>query len=250
MSRPLPSGDPTQLGPFRLTARLSETPAGIVFLGEDSDGRQASVAVLTRGAAQDAAARDRFRAAILEAIPGRGRPPQLAPGDPAPVLAAQPEGPAPWVATSYRPGVPEAPGGQGAERFLEPVLLTGASEERWPVRRHGPDFRPHWSGGGPAVRVPPPPPVVLPGPSPQRSERGLAAAILTLAAMLAMLAVLMLLVFACQPNPADPPPDPPTDSYRPPPPPSLSPSPSPTPTPRPSSPSPTPAPGDGDGGPL
>ncbi|MEV4258344.1 hypothetical protein AB0J52_34755, partial [Spirillospora sp. NPDC049652] len=65
MSRPMPSGDPVRLGPFRLTARLTENAAGIVYLAVDDEGRRASVAVLSRDAAEDAAARDRFRAAIL-----------------------------------------------------------------------------------------------------------------------------------------------------------------------------------------
>jgi hypothetical protein len=70
---------------------LSQTPAGITYLGTDPAGRQVCVAVMTRGAAEDAAARDRFRAAIIGADPGH----------PVPVLAAEPDGPAPWVATAY-----------------------------------------------------------------------------------------------------------------------------------------------------
>jgi hypothetical protein len=215
MSRPLPSGDPTRLGPFRLSARLAERPAGIVFLGEDEAGRQVTVAVLTRGAAADAAARDRFRAAIVAA--------RQWPDGGAPVVAAEPEGTAPWVATLYEPG--ESPGGgrAGAGRFLDAVVLTGALQDRW----RGPGYSPYWSGSGRSPAVGAPPVETVPG-GPVRSDRGLVAAVLTLAALLGVLAVLMLLLFACQPQVVAPPPDPPTDSYSPPstPPPSPSPSPS------------------------
>ncbi|KAB2349005.1 hypothetical protein [Actinomadura rudentiformis] len=231
MSRPLPPGDPAQLGPYRLSARLSETSAGIVFLGEDPEGRRASVAVLTRGAAGDAAARDRFRAAITAALPGPGRPPQYGPDGPAPVVAAQPDGPAPWVATRYDA---DQPARVGAERFLDSVLLEGAFRGRWGGgRRRGPQFQPYWQGASvPALQRPPepPPPVVV-----ERTERGLVSAILTLAAVLVVLALLMLVLFACQPTAKSPPPPPPEPTLQ-------TPTPSPSPTTETPSPSPTPTP--------
>jgi hypothetical protein len=227
MSRPLPSGDPAQLGPFRLSARRVETSAGIVFLGEDDRGRQATLAVLRRGAADDPAARDRFRAAILAAVPGGGGPV---------VLAAQPEGPAPWVAVRYEPG------SVGAERFLEPVALSG----RWPVWRRGPGFVPYWAGqgGGPAVLSGA---AAGGGVPPRGPDRGLAAAVVALAVMLALVALLMVVLFACQPEVGEPPPDPPPDTV-----PTSSPQPSstpPSPSPSPSSPSPSePSPSPGESG--
>ncbi|MFD0476755.1 hypothetical protein ACFQ0B_57380 [Nonomuraea thailandensis] len=48
-------------------ARLHTAPAGFVYLGQAPDGRAVSLAVLTRGAAYDAAARDRFITAVREA---------------------------------------------------------------------------------------------------------------------------------------------------------------------------------------
>lgn len=191
MSRPLPHGDPTHLGPFQVTARLSETPAGITFLGVDGQGRQVSVAVLTRAAAGDAAARDRFRAAIV----GADRDAT------APVVAAEPDGPTPWVATVHEPNAP------GAERFLDPVLLTGASRGRWAGRLRGPQFQPYWMGSGsrePAVAAPPS--YGPAGDADRPVERGLVAAILMLAALLAVLLLLLSMLFACQPEP--PPPSP------------------------------------------
>ncbi|MBO2457053.1 hypothetical protein [Actinomadura violacea] len=243
MSRPLPPGDPALLGPYRLSARLSESAAGIVFLGVDGEGRRASVAVLNRGAAEDAAARDRFRAAIVAAVPG---PDGVARGGGAPVVAAQPDGPAPWVATSYEADVP------GAERFLEPVLLGGG--RRWGLRR-GPQFQPHWLGSSEAALARPGPRPVGGGPvqGPERPpERSLVAAVLALAGALVVLVLLMAVLFACQPRPKDPPAEPPepTPSVQAP---SVAPSTPARPSPPPSSGSPSPSPtgsGGGDGGPL
>ncbi|WP_254716315.1 hypothetical protein [Actinomadura sp. WMMB 499] len=202
MSRPLPPGDPAHLGPFRLSARLSETPAGIVFLGVDAQGRRASVAVLNRGAAGDAAARDRFRAAINAAAPV---PPGAAPvAGGAPVVAAQPDGPAPWVATAYEPDR------AGAERFLEPVML-GENGRGRRGRRRGPQFQPHWLGSGePALA--PPVPARPPGPAPpgeRPPQRSLVTAVLSLAAMLLVLLLLLFLLNMCSPEPDEPPPLPP-----------------------------------------
>nr|BFE79737.1 hypothetical protein GCM10020093_023380 [Planobispora longispora] len=71
VATPLQYGDPPLLGPFVLQARLRVGPAGLVYLGQGPDGRAVSVAVLTKGAAQDPAARDRFVTAIREAAAGR-----------------------------------------------------------------------------------------------------------------------------------------------------------------------------------
>ncbi|WP_433461353.1 hypothetical protein [Spirillospora sp. CA-128828] len=249
MSRPLPPGDPAQLGPFRLSARLSESAAGIVFLGVDGAGRRASVAVLNRGAAGDAAARDRFRAAINAAVPAPGRPVGDAQaGGAAPVVAAQPDGPAPWVATLYEADR------AGAERFLEPVLFQGAERAWWGGRRRGPQFQPYWLGSGePALEQPRPPGV--PGPVGEGPpERNLVAAVVGLAVALLLVALLMGVLFACEPVAKEPPPPPPepTPSSRvpsqPPVPTTPSPSPSQPPSSSPGSPSPSPSGSGGDDG--
>jgi len=142
VASPLQYGDPPRLGPFVVRARLHSAPAGFVYLGQAPDGRAVSLAVLTRGAALDAAARDRFVTALTEAVPagrsgvrswlGRGRP-RTAVLDGAPVLGMN-TGRAPWVAVPYLPGTP------GAERFLEPVMVGGTLIGR----AHGPDFVPYW----------------------------------------------------------------------------------------------------------
>ncbi|MCO5972324.1 hypothetical protein [Actinoallomurus soli] len=200
MPKPLQVGDPAELGPFRLHSRLRESVAGIVYLGADPNGRSVTVALLTAAAAGDAAARDRFRAAIARETPPPDPVPRVlpepAPGEPAPVIAALAEGGAPWVATTYEEGR------AGAERFLEPVL----PQRGWTGRvRRGPQFQAHWASGpaGPAVSTEGPPvsgPVAAFGDS-----KGLATAVLSLAALLALLALLVLLLFSCEPEQPAPP---------------------------------------------
>jgi hypothetical protein len=197
MSKPLQFGDPGELGPFRLESRLHESAAGIVYLGADPQGRPVEVALLTTAAAGDPAARDRFRAAVAAEAPRVGVPHGFpAPEGAAPVVAALPEGGAPWVATAH------VDGRAGAERFL-----------------------------GPALRVDEPPaPVTAEG-----DTKGLAAAVVSLAALLLLLAFLVLLLFSCEPSdtvprPTEVPTTVPATQVPPPPPPTPTPvSPSPTP---------------------
>ncbi|HLU75988.1 MAG TPA: hypothetical protein VKZ82_27675 [Nonomuraea sp.] len=143
VASPLQFGDPPRLGPYVVQARLHTAPAGFVYLAQGPDGRAVSLALLTRGAAFDPAARDRFVTAIKESAPeqggvrgwfargGRARSAVLE--DAPPVLGAD-TGRAPWVA------VPYVPGGPGAERFLEPVMVGGTLIGQ----AHGPDFVPYW----------------------------------------------------------------------------------------------------------
>lgn len=231
MSMPLQPEDPGELGPFRLESRLHESPAGIVYLGTDPQRRSVEIALLTSAAAGDAAARDRFRAAVLAEIPGPGArmPPVLAEGEPSPVLAAYTEGAAPWVATAHERGR------SGADRFLDPVML----KRGWGMRRRrGPQFQPYWMQQGgltPALGAPG-------GPGAEQATgegRGLAMAVASLAALLMMLIVLLVVLFACGPSdPARRPPiEIPTEQPLPPPPlgsPSASPSRSARPQPAPS----------------
>jgi hypothetical protein len=245
MPKPLQLDDPAELGPFRLESRLQESAAGIVYLGVDPQGRTVEVALLTTAAAGDAAARDRFRAAVAAEAPRMGAfprtPPAPAPGAPSPVIAALPDGGAPWVATVH------GTGHAGAERFLEPVLL----ERGWGMGRRGrggPSFQQYWLSGpkGPALQAKEPVPAPV---GPAGDSRGLAAAVASLAALLALLGLLVLLLFSCEPSdPAPRPTEVPTTIPQPQPPP-LEPSPSssrPSPTHK-GSLTPKPRPTDGDG---
>ena len=101
------------LGPFRLTARILSSPAGVVYSALDPAGRPVQVALLTRGAASDPAARDRFAAAVRSSGPE--------------VLAADTADQGPWVI-----------GTGNLAGLLEPVLLRD--------RARGPQFLHHWAG--------------------------------------------------------------------------------------------------------
>lgn len=201
MPKPLQPGDPGELGPFHIESRLQASAAGIVYLATDAAGRPVSVALLTTAAAGDAAARDRFRAAIAAETPPPDpvprMPPMPGPGEPSPIVAALPENDAPWVATAYEEGR------AGAERFLEPVLLWRG----WGLRaRRGPQFQPYWASGpsGPALRTAEPD-----GAAPAAADsRGLAAATLSLAALLALLTLLLIILFSCEPDDPNVPPPP------------------------------------------
>ncbi|MFJ2033055.1 hypothetical protein [Streptosporangium sp. NPDC087985] len=248
VASPLQYGDPPHLGPFILQARLRVGPAGLVYLGQGSDGRVVSVAVLTRGAALDPVARDRFVTGIREATgvrPGvRGWMARATRGRGAvvgavPQVLAMDGGSAPWVATPYEPGR------AGAERFLEPVLVGGMLIGE----RHGPDFAPHWvSDRSPAL---PAPPKAAPPPTETRRSVIVAGAVLTV--LLVLLTVMTWLLFRRYEDVQPPPrPLPPTMFVPTPPPVPVSPEPG-QPTTS-SSPSwnetgnPGPRPGDGDDG--
>jgi hypothetical protein len=193
MSRSLPIQDPSRLGPFELTGRLAETAAGIVYRGVDPHGRQICLAVLNQGAAGDAAARDRFRAAIL-AEPLYTDPPA---GTSA-IVGAEPAGHTPWVATLYEPGA------RGAERFLDPVLLDAPRKAA--PRRRSPLFQPHWLGSrDPALspvrfRRDPRLAPFTGRPQVDAGDRGAIATILAVAALLVLVSLLLLVLFACQPT--------------------------------------------------
>ncbi|GAA0404521.1 hypothetical protein Acor_23950 [Acrocarpospora corrugata] len=244
MATPLQYGDPPRLGPFVLQARLQAAPAGLVYLGQGADGRAVSVAVLTRGAALDPAARNRFVTGIKEVEAARSGVRGLFTRvsrrrSAAPLVVAWDGGDAPWVA------VPYAPGGVGAERFLEPVMVSGMLIGD----RHGPDFVPYWLGDrNPALPAPPPP-------APPRTETvrsvALASALLgTLVLFIGLILWLMLIRSDDSPMPARP--LPPTVFVPTPPPVPTSPEPmQPSPTPEESGEqgeSPSPAPQDEDPG--
>lgn len=231
VATPLQYGDPPRLGPFVVHARLHTLPAGFVYLGQAPDGRVVSLAVLTRGAAVDAAARERFVTAIREgtrdAARERGRVRSLLGGraSAAPPVMALDDGGAPWVA------VPYVPGGPGAECFLDPVYVTGT----FIGDRHGPDFVPYWV----ADRAPAIPPPAPPKPPPVETPRSVILASAVLALLVLLLALMAWLLLGREEDPETPPrPLPPTMFV-------------PTPPPVPASPlpvEPSPSPTDGPGG--
>ncbi|GAA3589069.1 hypothetical protein GCM10022419_084330 [Nonomuraea rosea] len=227
VASPLQYGDPPRLGPFVVQARLHMAPAGFVYLGQAPDGRAVSLAVLTRGAALDAAARERFLTAIREAggersgvrgwlgRSGKSRGSVL---EGAPEVLDSDQGHAPWVAVPYVPGRP------GAERFLEPVMVGGTLIGE----AHGPDFVPYWL----TDRAP-----ALPGPTRRRRpltetrRRVLLAALALTLLLLLVTTILLLLLLGRQDSEPQPRQLPPTVFVPTPPPTPASPEPSTSPSP-------------------
>ncbi|MFC4536012.1 hypothetical protein [Sphaerisporangium dianthi] len=228
MATPLQYGDPPRLGSYVVQARLQSLATGFVYLAQDGEGRAVSVALLTSGAALDAAARERFLAAIRQAAPARGgvrgwmaRARGRGPLG-APQVIAMDDGPTPWVA------VPYTPGGVGAAWFLRSVLVSGTLIGE----THGPDFVPYWLGDrSPAVPAPPPP-----APPATETRRAVLVALSTLVVLLVLTGAIAWLLLGRDDDTAPP--------TRPLPPTMFVPTPPPLPSPNDTlKPSPTPSPG-------
>ncbi|MBU3868382.1 PQQ-binding-like beta-propeller repeat protein [Streptomyces sp. 4503] len=95
--KPLGTGDPLRLGPYRLIGVLGAGGMGQVYLGRDGQGRTAAVKVLRPEVAHDPHMAQRFvrEAHAAQAVRGDGV---------ARVLAAQTEGGRLWIATEFLAG--------------------------------------------------------------------------------------------------------------------------------------------------
>ena len=121
--QPLGPGDPRQVGPYRIRARLGAGGMGQVFLGYSPAGRAVAVKVIHRELARDPAFRTRFRREVAAARAVSG-------AYTAPVTAAGPDDDPPWLATVFVPG---------------PTLAAAvAKPARCPRRRCG-SWPPAWS---------------------------------------------------------------------------------------------------------
>ncbi|QYN32750.1 PQQ-binding-like beta-propeller repeat protein [Pseudonocardia sp. DSM 110487] len=89
--------DPYQVGPFRLLGRLGSGGMGQVFLGVGLHRELVAVKLIHRTFASDPGFRARFRHEVTAGMRVRG-------GGTAPVVAADPDAPIPWLATEYVPG--------------------------------------------------------------------------------------------------------------------------------------------------
>ncbi|SOD82698.1 protein kinase [Streptomyces sp. Ag109_G2-15] len=95
--KPLGTGDPIRLGPYRLLGVLGEGGMGKVYLGQDGAGAIAAIKVLRPELAHDANLAQRF---VREALAAQAvRSPGVAA-----VLGAQTEGGRPWIATEFLAG--------------------------------------------------------------------------------------------------------------------------------------------------
>jgi serine/threonine protein kinase len=68
----LRTGDPAQIGRYRLTARLGSGGMGVVYLGADPDGRLVAVKVLRPEMADDPDFRRRFDREVTALMRVRG----------------------------------------------------------------------------------------------------------------------------------------------------------------------------------
>ncbi|MEU8362570.1 DUF4328 domain-containing protein [Nonomuraea sp. NPDC048882] len=97
MANPLRDGDPTQMGPYRLHARLGGGGMGQVFLGRSPGGRLVAVKVVRPELADDADFRRRFASEVEAAGKVGGF-------YTAQVVDADTDADQPWLATAYIPG--------------------------------------------------------------------------------------------------------------------------------------------------
>ncbi|WP_432927451.1 serine/threonine-protein kinase [Microbispora sp. CA-135349] len=91
------SGDPEDIGPYRIVGRLGAGGMGVVYAGVDRHGTQAAVKLIHAAYAHDAEFRTRFAREIGIVSRVRGL-------CTARVLAADPDAPLPWLATEYVSG--------------------------------------------------------------------------------------------------------------------------------------------------
>uniref|UniRef100_UPI000D1A1B3E serine/threonine-protein kinase n=1 Tax=Streptomyces glaucescens TaxID=1907 RepID=UPI000D1A1B3E len=96
--KPLGTGDPLRLGPYRLLGVLGEGGMGKVYVGQDRAGTVAAVKVLRPELAHDQNLSQRFvrEALAAQAVRSTGV---------AAVLGAQTEGGRPWIATEFLAGL-------------------------------------------------------------------------------------------------------------------------------------------------
>ncbi|MDR0849133.1 MAG: hypothetical protein LBN10_08895 [Propionibacteriaceae bacterium] len=213
---PLHPVDPPKIGDFWPSARLLATESGVAYLGvEENATAPVMIILLSQGAAEDAAARDRLAGEVdrmdIDTVIARGGLDQDSgrlgnkfrseDDDPHSVDGA-PQ--APWVALAFdqtQAGVNEA------KRVLDQVDLAMLPQQGSPS---GPDYRLHWSD-----RFAPGLTHVWPLPWPGRRERGGRLSILAswlLMLLLALLALLIAILIFSQAPPTPPPPPLPTSA--------------------------------------
>ncbi|AZM56336.1 hypothetical protein DMA15_30195 [Streptomyces sp. WAC 01529] len=94
----LQAGDPDQVGPYRIVARLGAGGMGRVYLGRSRGGRPVAVKVVRPDLADDTGFRHRFAREITAARRVNG-------AFTAGVIDADPHGSPAWLATVYVPGI-------------------------------------------------------------------------------------------------------------------------------------------------
>ena len=248
LSSPLLPTDPPKIGDFWLDSRLLAAASGVTYLAHDELGTVVMLVLLSSGAAEDAAARDRLAGQVngmhIDTVVARGGQGQhegrlahkFRSEDDDPVAAGQ-QPLAPWVALAYD-GTAGASG--EAQRLLDEISLARLPQQGQPS---GPDYALHWID-----RVQPGLSRLWPLPWPGRHDRAGRVSILAswlVMILIAMLAILLAILMFSQSPPSQAPPPlpttpPPSSQSGSPPPPSGSPSPeSGSPSPQSASPSPS-----------
>ncbi|MEJ8643200.1 serine/threonine-protein kinase [Streptomyces sp. MS1.HAVA.3] len=118
--KPLESGDPIRLGPYRILAVLGEGGMGKVYVGQDGEGHVAAVKVLHPHLTHDQNLTQRF---VREAQMARA----VAGGSVARVLDARTEGGRPWIATEFLTGPTLADAVRSHGPFDEPTVRALAA---------------------------------------------------------------------------------------------------------------------------
>ncbi|NXY98943.1 protein kinase [Streptomyces sp. BR123] len=118
--KPLESGDPIRLGPYRILAVLGEGGMGRVYVGQDGGGQAAAVKVLHPHLTHDRNLTQRFvrEAQMARAVTG---------GSVARVLDARTEGGRPWIATEFLTGPTLADAVRSHGPFDEPTVRALAA---------------------------------------------------------------------------------------------------------------------------
>jgi hypothetical protein len=118
--RELQPGDPRTIGPYRLAGRLGQGGMGQVFLGVSAGGRPVAVKAIRAELTSDPQFRSRFAQEVAAARRVNGL-------FTATVVDADVDGPVPWLATVYVPGLSLAEAVANHGPLPEPSLLSLAA---------------------------------------------------------------------------------------------------------------------------